>query len=191
VVDIIASLDALRDACSVDVTGQSTCDRARYELQRLALICPAHELTLFANAAVAYDARRAAEAQQYLDLILARPGGHPEAAILRARIAVEEGNIPYARRLLDQQIKIVPDHSGLHETLGGVLYFARDWTNATRELTSAGAFGAPRWRIAYHLGLVAEAQGNVADARRLYMEALQANPQVRAAQSRLAALPPP
>jgi predicted Zn-dependent protease len=187
---IIKSLDELQASCGPDANGEPSCDRVRQELQHQALVCPAHEPTLFANALVAYETHRPVDAQQYLDLVLARPGGHPDPAILRARIASEEGNLPYARRMLEQQVQLTPDHAGLHETLGGVLYFARDWAGATRELTTAGTLGSPRWRIAYHLGLVEEAQGHVDNARRLYTESFAANPQWRPAQSRLTGLPP-
>ena len=37
----------------------------------------------------------------------------------------------------------------------------------------AGALGAPRWRIAYHLGLIEETAGRSDEARRLYQEAVR------------------
>jgi predicted Zn-dependent protease len=186
---IINSVDALDASCGPNASGEPSCDRIRQELGRLALVCADHEPTLFANAVLAYDVRRPADAQQYLDLILSKPGSHPDAAVLRARIATEEGNLPYARRMLEQQIRMLPDHPGLHETLGGILYFQKEWPTATRELTAAGMLGSPRWRIAYHLGLIEEAQGHTDNARRLYAEAVQENPQFSAARSRLVGLP--
>lgn len=39
-----------------------------------------------------------------------------------------------------------------------------------RELTTASALGGPRWRIAYHLGLVEEAAGQLEAARKFYGE---------------------
>jgi hypothetical protein len=52
----------------------------------------------------------------------------------------------------------------------------------------AGALGAPRWRIAYHLGLVEEASGRRDEASRYYSEAVDANPTFEPAKSRLKAL---
>jgi hypothetical protein len=52
----------------------------------------------------------------------------------------------------------------------------------------AGMLGAPRWRIAYHLGLIEEASGRGDEASRLYAEALQGNPGWAPADSRLKAL---
>ena len=188
---IIPSIEALQASCGPNASVERpSCDRVRQALARLALVCQYHEPTLFANAVLAYDVRRPADSQQYLDLVLSKPGAHPDAAVLRAQIATEEGNLPFARRLLEQQGRLAPDHAGLHEALGGALYFLREWETATRELTAAGRLGSPRWRIAYHLGLVEEAQGHLDNARRLYTESLQGNPAWAVARSRLAGLPP-
>ena len=169
--------------CRIDAAPE--CDRLRREIERLAVVCPGHVPTLMANAVIAYDEHRPAKAQQFLDQILAQPRSYPDAAVLRARIAIEEGNLPFARRLLEQQIRLAPDHAGLHETYAATLYLERQLPEARRELTTAGALGAPRWRIAYHLGLVEEASGRLDEARRYYAEALEANPAWAPARSRL------
>jgi tetratricopeptide (TPR) repeat protein len=188
---LLQPLEALRatgcDAGTIE-RGTSECDRLRTELERLALICPGHAPTLMANAVIAYDEHRPAKSQQFLDQILAQSHSHPDAAVLRARIAIEEGNLPFARRLLDQQIRLAPDHPGLHETYGAVLYLGGHLPEARRELTTAGSLGAPRWRIAYHLGLVEEAAGRFDEAGRYYSEALEGNPGWAPAEARLKAL---
>ena len=168
--------------------GGSECERLEGEIVRLGVVCPAHAPTLMANAVIAYDEQRPAESQQMLDVILAQPRGYPDAAVLRARIAIEEGNVQFAERLLAQQIKLVPDHSGLHETYAASLYLDGKMAEARGELTMAGVLGAPRWRIAYHLGLIEEALGLGAEAGKLYAEALQGNPGWAPADSRLRAL---
>lgn len=181
---VLQPLEALRAAeCTPE------CDRLRQEIERLAVVCPGHAPTLMANAVIAYDEQRRAKSQQLLDQILSQPRGYPDAAALRARIAAEEGNLPFAHRLLEQQIRLTPDHAGLHETYGGILYLERQWPEARRELATAGSHGAPRWRIAYHLGLVEEAVGQIEEARKLYAEALAGNPGWAPAQSRLNGLP--
>ena len=188
---VLQPLEALRaKGCDVGVLqrGTSECERLRRELERLVLVCPGHVPTLMANAVVAYDEHQPVKSQQFLDQILAQSRSYPDAAVLRARIAIEEGNVPFARRLLEQQIKLAPDHAGLHETYGAALYFRGELPEARRELTTAGALGALRWRIAYSLGLVEEASGRLDEARRYYSEALEANPGWAPAQSRLNAL---
>jgi len=186
---LVEPLDALRaKGCAASPDGRSECDRLRREIERLALICGDHPGTLMASAVGAYEEHRPAKAQQYLDQLLAQPGSHPDGAVLRARIAMEEGNVPYARRLLEQQIRLAPDHAALHETYGGVLYLARQFEAARAELARAGTLGSPRWRVAYDLGLVEEAEGRLALARQYYAEALEGNPGWPPAQSRLDAL---
>lgn len=168
--------------------GGAECDRLEREIATLGVICSAHAPTLMANAVIAYDKQRPADAQQMLDVILSQPHGYPDAAALRARIAIEEGNVPFAQRLLQQQIRLVPDHAGLHEAYAAALYLGGKMSEARAELTLAGLFGAPRWRIAYHLGLIEEALGLGVEASRFYAEALQGNPGWALADSRLKAL---
>ena len=185
--EALKSFQAVREKGCDELRG-TECDRYRRELARLAVVCPAHAPILMANAVLAYEEQRPAESQQFLDLILSQPRLSPDAAALRARIAIEEGNVPFARRLLEQQIKLVPDHSGLHETYASALYLDGRFPEAQGELTLAGTLGAPRWRIAYHLGLIEEAAGRAERATELYAEALQGNPGWAPAESRLKAL---
>lgn len=190
-VAVLEPLEALRAKGCDGGAGQgrtSDCGRLRREIERLALVCPGHVPTLMANAVIAYDEHQPVKSQQFLDQILAEARSYPDAAVLRARIAIEEGNLPFARRLLKQQIKLTPDHAGLHETYGATLYLERQLPDAARELAVAGELGAPSWRIAYHLGLVAEASGRLEEARRYYTEALEANPGWAPARSRLKGL---
>ena len=151
--------------------GPSECERLQREIERLAIVCPAHAPTLMANAVIAYDEQRPAEAQQMLDVVLAQPRAYPDAAVLRARIAIEDGNIPFARRLLAQQIRLVPDHAGLHETHAAALYLDGNLQEATdRADDGRGARGAA---VADRLspGSVEETSGRSDEATRLYQEA--------------------
>jgi len=184
---LLPPFEALR-AKGCDAGASPECDRLRREIARLAVVCPAHAPTLMANAVIAYDEQRPADSQQLLDLILAQPRSYPDAAVLRARIGIEEGNVPFARRLLEQHIKLVPDHPGLHETYAAALYLDGNMPEARSELAMAGVLGAPRWRIAYHLGLIEEALGRGDEASRFYAEALEGNPGWAPAASRLKAL---
>jgi tetratricopeptide (TPR) repeat protein len=101
---------------------------------------------------------------------------------------VEQGDLPFARRFLEAQIRLAPDHAGLHETYAAALFLGGAMDDARRELTTAGRLGAPRWRVAYHLGLLEEAAQRLDEARRLYAEALAAHPGWEPAQARLNAL---
>ena len=188
---VLRPLEELRaNGCQIEksTAGPVECDRLSQELQRLLVVCPNYPPTLIANAVVAYDDRRPIQSQEFLDRALSQPGRYPDAAVLRARIAIEEGNVPFARRLLEQQIRLVPDHSGLHETLGAALYLDGRLPEAALELTTARALGAPSWRVAYHLGLIDEAAGRFEEASRRYGEALEGNPDWEQARSRFNAL---
>src|SRR5688572_33343014 len=102
---LLPAFEALRARGCDEATAQggpSECERLQREIERLAVVCPAHAPILMANAVIAYEDRRPDAAQQMLDQGLAQPRPYPDAAVLRARIAIEEGNIPFARRLLTQ-----------------------------------------------------------------------------------------
>lgn len=186
---VLEPLEAAKSqGCMSGPSATGECDRLRAELERLTVVCPGHPPTLMTNAVFSYDERHVAKAQFFLDQILAMPGSHADAAVLRARVAIDEGNLPFAKRLLEQQINIAPDHAGLHETYGAALYLTRELAGASRELTTADALGAPRWRTAYHLGLIEEASGRLEQARKLYAESVTAKPGWQPAESRLRAL---
>ena len=188
---LVQPLEALRASeCAVPDAqrGGLECTRLRREIRRLAVVCAQHVPTLMATAVIAYDEQRRTESQQILDGILALPRSYPEAAVLRSEIAIEEGNVPFAQRLLQERIKLAPDHSGLREAYAGALYLDGHMEEATTQLGMAGALGAPRWRVAYHLGLIAEASGRGSEAARYYAESLDTHPGWAPATSRLKAL---
>jgi len=188
--EVLKPYEALRaEGCNVpDGQRVAECDRLRREIARLGVVCSTHAPTLMANAVIAYEEGQSAESQQLLDQILAQPRRSPDAAALRARIAIEEGNVPFARRLVEQQIKLAPDHAGLHETYAAALYLDGRLPEASVELRTAESLGAPRWRIAYHLGLIEELSGRADEAGRFYSESLAENPGWGLAESRLKAL---
>jgi len=184
---LAAVLQPFQTSCASGSTelAAAECDRLRREIQRLALVCPSHPSTLMANAILAYDDHQPVVAQQFLDRILAQPQTYPDGAALRARIALEEGNLPFAHRLLEQQIRVAPDHAGLREAYGAVFFLEGQLQEASEQLVMAAALGAPGWRIAYHLGLIDEALGRTDEARRHFTESLAGNPAWGPAQSHL------
>ena len=164
------------------------CDRIQNEIERLSLQFPQHVPTLMANATIAYDHREAVKAQRYLDALFSIEPIHPEAAILRSRIAIEQGNHAAAARLLETQVAYTPDHAGLREAQSAELYMTGDLANARTALDVAEALGAPAWRIAYNRGLIAEAAGDASAAQKQYEAAVAGNPGFAAARSRLSGM---
>jgi tetratricopeptide (TPR) repeat protein len=164
------------------------CDALRARIERLSVDCPANANVIMANALLAFEARNYARAQQLLDEFAALDGRNPEAAALRARIALEQGNVTFALRQLEQRIDQMGDEPGLRETYASALYVAGRLDEARAQLAAAREFGAPVWRVAYGLGLIEEAAGRFDEARLRYQEALQSKPGWRLAEARLRAL---
>ncbi len=164
------------------------CGRIQLGLRRLASEFPGSPDVLLANAVVSYDVGYPTRAQAYLDAALALRPGHPEAALLRSRIASEEGNLAFAQRLLRESIELSPDHAGLREAAASVAYLKGDLADARRELLAAERLGAPAWRVAYHRGLVAEADDDTTAAAAHYRRSLELRPDNDRARARLAGL---
>lgn len=164
------------------------CQRVQREIDRLYAEFPENERILMANAVVQYADGRRESAQFLLDQLLSKPGSHPDAAILRSRIAFAEGNTNRARTLLKTQIKRAPDNAELHETLAAAYYLEGKYAEAENELRVATILGAPQWRVAYHQGLVQEALGRADLACTDYHRAIHLKPDFRAAMARIIGL---
>jgi tetratricopeptide (TPR) repeat protein len=164
------------------------CDRLRVEVERLNLEFPANPRLLMTSAVLAWNGGDPIRAQQYLDALLALQPRSPDAAVLRARIAMQEGNLTFADRLLSQQALLVPDHAEVRETLAAVRFLQRRYDEATRQLDAAARLGAPAWRISYHRGLLAEAEQRPDEAVAYYEASVAENPAFRPAQARLEGL---
>lgn len=155
--------------CRQDPLSQfNGCDGALQRLTQLFTRFPDYERLQLALA-VAYQARnRNREAQYYLDLLLNKDRPRPEAAILAARLAMEEGNTRRALTLLKAQKRLNPMHPGIHEALGAVYYLNHQPRYGFTALASAEQLGAPAWRVAYHRGLLYELTKNESAACEQY-----------------------
>ena len=161
------------------------CSAEWLAIERLATEFPRHAPTLMANAVIAYDEHDRVKAKRYLDALFSIEDSHPVGAVLRSRVAIDEGNMPMARRVIETQIAYTPNEHAVREAYSSILYMSRDLEGAAREITLAEKQGAPPWRVAYNRGLIAEAGGRTADAQRQYQAALDANPEFTPARARL------
>lgn len=178
---------ATGSVCHDDTTGwrsSAACESLRREARQLYVRYPRNERVILFAAVLAQQVGQRGQAGHLLDQLLASRQAHPEAAILRSRIAMEEGNLNLARRLLQQQIHLNPQDAMLHETLAAVHYLEQRDTAAYNELALAEQLGAPAWRINYHRGLLSERRHNSADACDHYRLSIQANPQFTPARQR-------
>ncbi len=164
------------------------CQRVQREVDRLYAEFPNHERIIMANAVLQFEGGHLQNAQFLLDQLLAKPGSHPEAAILRARIAVMEGNTRLAATLLERQINLAPDYAELRETLASVHYLDGRYAQAHEALRLAVLLGAPVWRVDYHRGLLHEASQQMPEACQAYFSAIRHRPDFRPAVARLLGL---
>ncbi|MBS7663992.1 hypothetical protein I0D00_18875 [Pseudomonas lalucatii] len=178
-------------ACHTATQGWSEpvdCEGLLRETMQLYAAFPHNERVIMLAAVLAHQSGRAAQAGYLLDQLLQGRKPRPEAAVLRSRIALEEGNLSLARTLLKQQLRLNPRHPQLYETLAAVQYLDRQYAGALHSLTLAERVGAPGWRAAYHRGLVYEEQNRRAAACQQYRLATAGNPQFLAPESRLVSL---
>lgn len=186
---LMEKYDACRGShCQGDSTPYILVDAERWknEIERLALEFPRHVPTLMACAGLAYEHEELQKSQSYCDRIFSASPVHADAAVLRSQLSIREGNLPFAKRLLESQRDYTPDHAGLREALSAVLFMTKDYDGATRELAAAENLGAPAWRVQFNRGLIAEARGDAKGAVAAYEAAVASNPDFGPAQSRLA-----
>lgn len=126
----------------------------RNEVERLTLEFPAHRPSLLAAAQLAFEAGETEKAAAYA--VRARSLGDPDGAatMLRVRIALEQGAVGAAERLLEDQLLYTPDRPGLLELLAAVHFAREDFDACLRALGEAEALGADPERIGYLRGLV-------------------------------------
>lgn len=157
----------------------------RRKAENLLFRYPRHVPTRLFAALLAYEAQDPHRATEHLDTLFALQPVHPEAAVLRGRIALEEGNFVFAVTFLEDQIALRPDHADLYEALASAYFVADRSQDALSALSTAEGLGAPRWRTAFNSGLVEEALGQTDQAIAHYKESLQLMPGWPPAKARL------
>lgn len=148
----------------------------RFDLERLAIRHPEHVPTRRAAAWAAFDVGDLSSARRHADAALQLDAHDVESRVLRARLALEQGNLSLARGLLEDGVTLRPDAPQLAITLAGVEFLAGEYVAAEAELARAGRLGAPAWQVAFNRGLVAERQARNADAIASFEAALRERP---------------
>jgi hypothetical protein len=170
--------------------GKKVVSRAslRREAETMSFLYPSHVPSRFLAGVLAYEFNDPVRAGQHLDHVLHLQGSHPEAAVLRSRIALEEGNTGYATRLLEDQVRLRPDHAGLREAQASAYFLAGDTGSARMALDAAERLGSPAWRLAYNRGLLAEEDGDTGGAIAQFQQASTLAPGHAPSRQRLRAL---
>ena len=160
----------------------------RRQAEEMSFLYPNHIPARFMAGLLAYEFDDPARASQHFDQVLHIAGSHPDAAVLRSRIALDDGNTAYALRLLEEQVTLRPDHAGLREAQAAAWFLAGDTTQARASLDAAERLGSPGWRLAYNRGLLAEEDGDAGSAIEQYRLAAGLAPYHQPSRHRLRAL---
>lgn len=160
----------------------------RRKAENLLFRYPRHVPTRFFAALLAYEATDPLRATEHLDTLFALQPIHPEAAVLRAQIALEAGNHVFALSFLEDQIALRPNSSELYEAVASAYFVAERPQDALAALGTAEGLGAPDWRIAYNRGLIEESLGLTEQAIAHYKESLKSLPSWPPAKARLEGL---
>lgn len=160
----------------------------RRRAEDVVLRAPRHAGALAAAGILAYEDDDAQTAQVLLDRALAIDAAVPGAAVTRARVAIDQGNLPLATRVLEDGLRRAPADPLIREALAGVLFLDGRFDESRARIDEAEALGAPVWRTAFHRGLIDESLGDWDAAEANYELALEHRPEDRATQERLAGL---
>lgn len=152
------------------------CFRLASELRALYLEYPNNKRIMMASALVEFEIGNINTSQQLLDLILLKRGAYPEAAILRSRIAMEEGNLTLARKIVKRQLSFTPFNPYLYELQAAYYYMEGHYSDALQAITASERFVGTNWRISYHRGIIYEAQEQWYKACKEYKGVLKENP---------------
>ncbi|MEM7201557.1 MAG: hypothetical protein AAF628_14910 [Planctomycetota bacterium] len=162
--------------------------RVRFGIERLATRCPSHVPSQVAAAALAFNAGELQRAQGFVDRALDLAPSNVEARSLRVRIAVADGSMDLARRLVDDGLQLRPDAAPLYEASAWLHQLGGRPAEALVALDAAEELDAPKWRVAFHRGLVAEQSGDLNAAVRYYRSAIAEEHGCPQAEQRLSGL---
>lgn len=149
---------------------------------------PSHVPTLVAAGTLALEDGYSARAEQFFGRVIRLDPAHAEARMLRARIAVDDGNLGLASDLIEEGIAYRPDESRLHEAAAWVFYLSENFELAHEALDRASRLDAPMWRVYFNRGLIEERRGNHQAALMHYRDCLSNRPGYEPAEMRRAGL---
>jgi tetratricopeptide (TPR) repeat protein len=188
---LIEYQDSLDNEClDIDrpLSAVGDCGRIVVEAERILSDFPTHERTMMTLSILYYQMNRLDRAQYVLDQLLNIPGAKPEAAILRAMIALKDGNVKLAASVLTRQILLAPENDELRSALASVYYSQGEIQRARTVLNMSNETNKNQWLLSYHNGLLAETEKDWLAACSLYSSALRMQPNFGPARSRVIAL---
>ena len=160
----------------------------RRRAEDIVMRTPRHARALSTAGILAYEDDDPENAQVLLDRALEIDSTVPGAAVTRARVAIDQGNLRLATRVLGDAARRSPADPLVRETLAGVLFMEGRFDESMTRIDQAEALGAPAWRVAFHRGLIQESLGRWDAAEAQYELALEHCPDDPATQERLTGL---
>jgi tetratricopeptide (TPR) repeat protein len=174
--------------CAERFGSQIDCMTLLDELEQLMSHAPGNSKVMTITALLQYQLGRTLESQYTLDQVLAIPKPAPEAAILRARLALQHGNFALVKRIISNQIGMLPSYGPLYEILALNYYLQGQYPKALAELDKSRMMSSDTWSTDYHYGLIHQVMENTASACAAFEQVLTVNPDHTASKSRLTQL---
>lgn len=168
--------------------GGAAAEQLQFAVEALATRHPQHVASQVVAASIAMERGQRQRAQGFVERALDLDARNVEARCLRVRIAVQDGNLDLARKIVEDGLQLRPDASRLYESAAWVDQLDERHDDAMRALDAAAALHAPAWRVAFHRGLIEELRGAYDRAEDHYRAAWKSNPSCREARERLAGL---
>lgn len=173
--------------CAERFGSQIDCMTLLDDLEQLMRSVPGNSKVMTITGLLQYKLGRTLESQYTLDQVLALPQPAPEAAILRARLALQHGNFALVKRMIENQIGMLPSYGPFYEMLALNYYLQGQYPEALAQLDKNRLF-SDSWMTDYHYGLIHQAMENTVTACEAFERALAVNSGHTASKSRLAQL---
>jgi len=183
--------DALRElttAAAEAEEGAVATEQLQFAVEALATRHPNHVASQVVAASIAMERGQQQRAQGFVERALDLDSRNVEARCLRIRIAVQDGSLDLARKIVEDGLRMRPDAARLYESAAWIDQLDGRHDEALRALDAAEALEAPAWRVAFHRGLIEELRGAYDLAETHYRAAWKANPSCREARQRLTGL---
>jgi tetratricopeptide (TPR) repeat protein len=127
------------------------------------------------------DLERAEQAYWRAATIEAEPAMRANYLVSHARVLLARGEVQTAMSELEEAIARVPHHAGALALLADLTFRTQDWTRARQlyaelEVAPDAALAIPRETLVHRRAVLADAQGDSADAEAFYRELAILNP---------------
>lgn len=152
------------------------CRALASELRTLNASYPEHQEIGLISALVEYQSGRREQAQFVLDLLMAN-NLEPSVPVylLRAKIAMDEGNIALARDVIHKGLRHHPGNAEMYNHLAATFYLEGRYERADASLATADKLGLAPWKTNFLLGVLHKERLEYQSACHYFANALNLN----------------